>query len=97
MPFVLQTTVFFITSLGENNPVLEQAIVKNFPNDYLAISPNEWLVAASGTAKNISDTLGITDGTSGGGVVFSTSGYFGRANNQIWEWLLAKLGAVRNA
>lgn len=50
-----------------------------------------WLVAADGvTAKDVSDKLGMTDGTVGSGIVLTTAGYFGRAPTNVWEWMTAK-------
>ncbi len=46
------------------------------------------------TAKDVSDRLGITDGSNGNGVVLNVAGYFGRSNPQLWEWLAAKIQQV---
>ena len=68
------------------------AVKTNFAEDHLQISPQEWLIAASGsTAKDISDKLGITDGSNGSAIIFVTAGYYGRAPNNIWEWISVKL------
>jgi len=84
-------TVFAI--INASNPAsLMSALKTVFPSDHLQISSSEWLVAARGmTAKDISDKLGITDGTSGSAIVFTTAGYFGRSPNNVWEWLSAKI------
>lgn len=92
MALIPLTTVFAILAEPENN-VLQAAIIANFPNDYILIRPGQWLIAAGGTAKEISDRLGITPaGASGSAVVVSISGYYGRAGTQIWEWVASKLG-----
>lgn len=59
------------------------------PIYFVASSPK---VAA--TAKDVSDRLGITDGSNGNGVVLNVAGYFGRSNPQLWEWLAAKIQQV---
>ena len=47
-----------------NTPKLEGAIAVAFPNDHLKLGPMEWLVAVkSKTAKEVSDQVGITDGS----------------------------------
>lgn len=40
---------------------MEAAIDSVFPDDHLSIGKNEWLISAKGTAKEISDRLGVTD------------------------------------
>jgi hypothetical protein len=84
-------TVFAV--INASNPTgLTQALNIHFPGNYLQIAPTEWLVAALGvTAKDVSDKLGITEGTSGSAIVLTTAGYFGRAPNNVWEWLSAKI------
>ena len=64
-----------------------------FPVDSLRIGNQQWLIASSGTAKELSDKLGITDGKTGVAVVLSINGYYGHAPTNIWEWILAKLEA----
>jgi hypothetical protein len=87
--------VFAVIALVPN-PVLDAAIAKNFPKDFLALSPTSWLIAASGTAQEVSLRLGVTTGGIGQTIVFSTAGYYGMANSNIWEWIRAKLEAPLN-
>jgi hypothetical protein len=69
---------------------LASAVLTKFPNAFIQIAPGQWLVSAKGkTAQEISDQLGLTDGTIGSGIVFAISGYYGRAANNIWEWIAA--------
>lgn len=50
--------------------------------------PNEGaFVSFHGTAQELSNELGITDGSSGTGVVVAVSSYYGRAPTNIWEWV----------
>ncbi len=84
-------TVFAILNASRPDKIIE-ALNANFPNDFLEIASNQWLVAGRGvTAKDVSDKLGITEGTNGSAIIFTTAGYFGRAPNNIWEWLNAKI------
>jgi len=84
--------------IGPSTPVpipsydlrLASAIFEKFPSAFMQIAPGQWLVSAKGTtAVEISNKLGITDGTNGSGIVFAISGYYGRAANNIWEWIAA--------
>lgn len=74
-------------------PAVKTALDRVYPLDHIEVGPGQWLVIAEGTAKDVSDTLGITGGTLGSAVVVSASGYFGRAPSNIWEWLAAKMKA----
>ena len=91
------STLFAV--LGDpGNGVLADAVAATFPGDYIEIRPGQWFVASTGTAKEISDKLGVTPGTAvGSAIVVSASGYYGRANSQIWEWVAAKIGKPANA
>jgi hypothetical protein len=85
-------TVFAIMNVA-NPAAMSNALQAHFPDDHIKISANEFLVAARGqTARNISDKLGVTEAsTIGSAIIFTTSGYYGRAPNNVWEWVSAKL------
>jgi hypothetical protein len=79
------------------NPALSARIKAAFPDSYFQVSACHWLIVASGTtAREVAEKLGITDGSTGSGIVYSVSSYWGRADPQIWEWIAAKM-SVRNA
>jgi hypothetical protein len=82
--------IFAILSINDN-PNLESALNAHFANDYLKVGPGQYLVAGRSTVIDVSNTLGITDGTNGAGIVFSTSAYYGRASTSIWDWIKVKL------
>jgi hypothetical protein len=73
--------------------LLEKSVKEQFPNNYFEMGRNRWIVAGEGTARAISDKLGITgdNHTIGSSVVFGISGYFGRASSEMWEWIATKL------
>jgi hypothetical protein len=83
--------VFAILSPIGDNSALETVIPIQFPNDWLKLAPGQWLVAGKGTAVDVSNKLGISDGQNGVGLVFSVSSYFGRADPNVWEWIRVKL------
>ncbi len=66
------------------------ALEQTFPNDHLSVAPGQWLVSASGTAVDVSNRLGISDGKNGSAIVFSMANYFGRASNELWDWVKTK-------
>jgi hypothetical protein len=83
--------IVFVVINVSNPPGLESAITRSFPGDHLQIAPTEWLIAARGmTAKDVSDRLGMTDATNGSALLFTMANYYGRAANNIWEWLSVK-------
>ena len=90
-------TVFAVL-LAAEQPALAQKIVSVYPDDHLKITETQWLISANGTAVDIAAKLGIVDPNSPGppvgtGIVFATSGYYGRAPSTTWDWIKAKLEA----
>ncbi len=70
---------------------MKAAIEAAFPNDHIQVNPDEWLISSAGTAIGISEKLGISDVKNDLiGIVFGMSGYYGRASNEIWDWIKAK-------
>jgi hypothetical protein len=72
-------------------PQLDAAIRQTYRDNYLQVAPNQWLVSASATAKEVSDQLGISDGKNGSAIVLRVTSYYGRAPTNIWEWIAQKL------
>jgi len=86
--------IFAIVSLADNPP-LASAIATAYPNDYIQAAPDGRLhfVSDTGTAKDVSDKIGVSEGTVGSVIVLAVSGYYGRAPMNIWEWIAAKITA----
>jgi hypothetical protein len=90
-------TLFIVASRhAANDETIKSLIVQHFPTDYYDIGRGQWIVAFSGTAKELFETL-IPDGqedailpTSGGTVVFGISGYWGFTTEDLWEWMTVK-------
>jgi hypothetical protein len=85
--------IIFAVLTPSENLQLEAAITSLFPGNYLKVGPGQYLVAGKGTAADISNALGITDGRHGNAIaiVLSTSSYYGRAGNDVWEWMRVKV------
>ena len=97
MPIVAFSTIFAVLADPQNTS-LAGTIQAMYPGNFIQIRPGQWLIAATGTAKDVSDTLMVSpDGGLGPAVILAVSGYYGRANNQIWEWLAANMGKPTNA
>ncbi len=86
--------MFAIVAVSDPNKVAA-VIAEKFPNNFLSLTPEEWLISADGTAQELSSTLGLTDGVNGSGVVLSFPTYFGRSQPQTREWIADKMGAKR--
>ena len=82
--------LFLILAWGETE-ALGQAIEQEYPGNYYVLAPGQWLVSASGTTtREVSDGLGISDGTTGNAIIVSIANYYGRASEQIWEWMASR-------
>ena len=81
---------FSVISL-EANQNLGAKVAEVYPDSFMRINDNTWLVADSGrTTKDVCDRLGATNGEFGSVVVFLIESYFGWASKTIWEWLHVK-------
>lgn len=77
-----------IPTTVDDSAALDQAVTQRFGNKSLHLPRGEWLVSFNGTSKQLCDELKISDGEIGvPAAVFNYSGYFGRANKDIWEWI----------
>jgi hypothetical protein len=91
-------TIFIVaTKHAANDETLNARITSQFPTNYYEIGRGQWLVAFSGTAKELYSSLSPEyvqgqvnplDGT----VVFGIGGYWGVASRDMWEWIATKLG-----
>lgn len=53
----------------------------------LKLPNGAWLVSHEGTSRELSDLIGLTDGSTVNGIVFSVGSYWGRQGKDVWEWL----------
>ena len=87
--------LFFVTALHDPQGLIEGAIKAKFPDDHYRVTADKWFVSAdSVTARQLSDSIGLTDKPAQAGaitgIVVSAAGYFGRAQPDLWEWLALK-------
>jgi hypothetical protein len=78
---------FIVIPLPTGNQILNELIPERFGKDSFALENGDWLVSFSGTSKQLSEEIGVSDGANGGAVVLNFSGYWGYATNDIWEWI----------
>jgi hypothetical protein len=73
---------------------LAAAIEAAYPDNFMKVDDDAWLVSAKATPQEVSDKLGITTGVNGGGIVLAVSAYFGRATPNVWNWVKTKWEAT---
>lgn len=61
--------------------------------DFIDLPREGFFVSYAGTTKELSDQIGISDGSSGTGIVVAVSSYFGRAPTNIWDWVQSRWDA----
>jgi len=85
-------TIFAV--IPQPNPRTAQlgaAVESNFSDEnYKLEDGGGWLIASKRPTQEISNLLGVTDGTNGAALVFEIASYFGRANPNIWTWIKTK-------
>lgn len=81
-------SIFIVLSKTDNTEI-ETAILQTFPDKNYKISAGQWMISAEGTAKQISEKLGITEKQSGPSpaIILTVSGYWGRWASELWEWI----------
>lgn len=58
--------------------------------DYIKLPTSGFAVSYSGTSQELSNLTGISEGTTGTGVVAAISSYYGRAPTNIWDWIKSR-------
>ena len=69
-----------------------QAPLENTLAEYpqrLKVREGVWLIAAEGTAQDVSNQLGVTDGKAGSAIILKVSSYYGRTDPSTWDWISA--------
>jgi hypothetical protein len=83
--------IFIVATRHPNNDdPLKNRITENFPSAHYEIGRGQWLVAFNGTSKELYDKI-LPDDSPSGVTVFATSGYYGVAPQDMWEWIATKL------
>jgi hypothetical protein len=78
--------VFAVIRQSTPSDALGQAIAREYAEAHYDLGDGVWLVAGSGTAKDVADKVGITPaGAVGTAIVLEAASYYGRANPAIWS------------
>ena len=86
--------VFAVIGVDPSQGVLGR-IEERYPNDYLVISDDTFLIATSGVpTKDLAHRLGIGEAEGEGegdvGIVIPVISHWGRHRRTIWDWIEAK-------
>ncbi|PBN44648.1 hypothetical protein [Sphingobium sp. D43FB] len=80
-------TIFTVIRQPGTNNDLAGAVAEHFASTNYRLNDESWLIATTGTARQVSDILGLSDGSRASGVVIEVASYFGYANPAIWTWI----------
>ena len=64
-----------------------------FPGDNLKLDSGNWLVAASGTPREIAARIGVTEKGGPSVLVASIDSYWGLHPAPVWDWLTSMRAA----
>lgn len=80
-----------LSPLASTHGQIEASITRAFPGASFKFGDGMWAVAAKGISKDISDRMfgTVTPPGTPQFVVFAINGYYGFAQNPLWEWLAA--------
>jgi hypothetical protein len=68
-------------------PGLAAAVERDYAGKFVVVASNHWIVNGEGTAKSVSDNLGVRGGSLGNVIIYNVAGYYGFAPTNLWEWL----------
>lgn len=84
-------SVFLITPI-KNSAAIGKTVAERFGRDaYQIPETGSWLVAYDGTARELSEDVGIMKGGNVTGVVTSVASYYGLAPTDLWEWMKTRM------
>lgn len=86
--------LYFLVALQNSASAFEAALSSKIEAANLyTIEEGKWIVESPAmTSKEFADSLGVVAAESSF-VVVPITGYFGRAQPDLWEWLAAKIAA----
>lgn len=85
--------LYFVAALTNPTKIADAAKNAVPASDFHEVAADKFFVNFAGTSTDLSQKLGIAEGTTGNGIVLLVSSYHGRAPKSIWEWVNLKLNA----
>ncbi len=96
-----QNNLFALFVASKPDAIKERLSATNLPFAILSqpVSADSWFLITKSaiTTKEVCDALGITDGSNGSGVIVRVENYYGRADTEVWEWIVAKRSVALDA
>lgn len=91
----LMMAVFMIVPADHTQPgalaaALQAAAVGELKLDYMTLPVSGFLVSFSGTTQELSEKLGVSNGSVGGAIITHVGSYWGWAPSNVWEWLSSR-------
>ena len=85
--------LFLIVALQNSAPAFQLALSSKIaPESLYTIETGKWIVdSPATTSKNLADSLEVW--AKEPFLIIPVTGYFGRAQPDLWEWLAAKIAA----
>jgi hypothetical protein len=86
--------LYFLVALQDSAPAFQAVLSSKFEAASLyTIEDGKWIVESPAmTSKAFAESLGAV-ATESSFIVVPVTGYFGRAQPDLWEWLAAKIAA----
>ena len=85
-------TIFLVIPSSDAGPI-QKALEDHKAQhhlDFTSLPKNGYFVSYNGTSEELSNLIGISDGSSGTGVIVAVSSYYGRAPTTLWEWVKSR-------
>jgi hypothetical protein len=85
--------LYFLVALQNSAPAFGASLSSKIGvGNFYTIEDGKWIVESPAmTSKDFSESLGVLPTESF--IVVPVTGYFGRAQPDLWEWLAAKIAA----
>ena len=82
--------VYFVAVVTNPSAVLAKA-KELYPDAVFRLTDDKFFVNTDQTSLDLSNKIGVRDGTIGTGIVLRVTTYNGRVTSTLWEWLGARM------
>jgi hypothetical protein len=82
--------------MAKNDAVIDPLVKAQFADNHIKVGPGQWILSSDGnpTSKEVWDRL-VGEATPTG-IIVAVSGYYGRADTSVWEWVASKRNAAQS-
>lgn len=96
--YIFRMGVFIVTRVpatADRRP-LGEAVETAFPGQNYRLGEHGYLVAAEGTAREVSDKLGLSEGKTQSAMVAAVFDYYGWGDRNLWAWIESRMSRSWN-